>query len=91
MEESHVTDCDIGITHMRSHANDLTWPDLGRSCGIPADVPRILRNNDGIQSDSGRTTHGITRHNDKIQIPIVFRAQSHRMSNSVISPMEFRD
>jgi len=41
--------------------------------------------------DSGRTLYGITRHNNKKTIPIIFHADSARMSNSEISPVEFQD
>jgi len=42
-------------------------------------------------TELGRTLYGITRHNNRNTIPIIFRADSAGMSNSVISPAEFRD
>jgi len=41
--------------------------------------------------DWGRTLYGITRHNNRKTIPIIFHADSAGMSNSEISPAEFRD
>jgi len=42
-------------------------------------------------TDSGWTLYGITRHNNRKTIPILFHADSTGMSNSEISPAEFRD
>ena len=39
----------------------------------------------------GQTLYGITRHNNRNTIPIIFHADSTGMSNSVISPVEFWD
>ena len=39
----------------------------------------------------GRTPYGITRHDNTSTIPIIFHADSAGMSNSEISPAEFRD
>jgi len=41
--------------------------------------------------DLGQTLYGITRHNNRKTIPIIFHADSAGMSNSKISPAEFRD
>jgi len=41
--------------------------------------------------ESGWTLYGITRHNNKNPILIIFHADSTGMSNSVISPVEFQD
>jgi len=84
--------CDNSITHMKSHANDLmqmiSHDDLGlvpwKSTGRSTDFIFFFM-------DSGRTLYGITRHNNKNIIPIIFHADSAGMSNSVISPAEFRD
>ena len=42
-------------------------------------------------TDSGRTLYGIIRHNNRKTIPIIFCADSARMSNSKISLAEFWD
>jgi len=42
-------------------------------------------------TDWGQTLYGITRHNNRKTIPIIFRADSAGMSNSEISLAEFRD
>jgi len=41
-------------------------------------------------TDSGRTLYGITRHNNRKTIPIIFRADSAGMSNSEISLAEYQ-
>jgi len=41
--------------------------------------------------ESGQTLYRITRHNSKNTIPIIFHVDSTRMSNSMISPVEFWD
>jgi len=42
-------------------------------------------------TELGWTLYGITRHNNTNPIPIIFHADSTRMSNSMISPAEFQD
>jgi len=90
--ESHVTNCDNSITHMKSHANDhmqmISCDDLGL---VPWKSTRRSTDFIFFSTDLGRTLYGITRHNNKNTIPIIFHADSTGMSNSVISPVEFRD
>ena len=84
--------CDNSITHMKSHTNDnmqmISRDDLGlvpwKSTGQSMDFIFFFM-------DLGRTLCRITRHNNKNIIPIIFRADSAGMSNSVISPAEFWD
>jgi hypothetical protein len=42
-------------------------------------------------TEYGRTLYGITRHNNRNTIPVIFRSDSTGMSNSVISPAEYQD
>jgi len=82
-KESHMFKfaCEI-ITCMISH-DDLRlvpWKSTGRSTEF-----------NFFFTDSGRTLYGITRHNNRKKIPIIFCADSARMSNSEISLAEFRD
>jgi hypothetical protein len=58
----------------------VPWNSAGRSTDF-----------DFFFMESGGTLSGLTRHNNKNVIPVIFRAQSSGMSNSVNSPAEFWD
>jgi len=90
-KRSNITNCDNGITFELAHeiiTCMISCDDLGlvpwKSTGHSTEFQFFF-------TESGQTLYGITRHNNINTIPIIFQADSARMSNSVISPPEFRD
>jgi len=90
-KRSNVTNCDNGIMFelaceiitcmiSRDDLGLVPWKSTG--CSMEFQFFCI---------ESGRTLYRITRHNNINTIPIIFHADSARMSNSMISPVEFRD
>jgi len=90
-KRSNITNCDNGITFALAHEIITCMISRDDLRLVPWKSTRRSMEFQFFFMESGRTLYGITRHNNINTIPIIFRADSAGMSNSMISLVEFWD